>query len=422
MHLPVVVIGAGPAGLATSHHLGAAGIDHVVLERREVASSWRTERWDSLRLLTPNWMCQLPGWGYRGDDPDGFMTAAEVVGFLDGYRRSFDPPVLAPVEVRDVRRAADGFTVTTDVGTWRADAVVVATGASSHPRVPALATELPTRLQQLPALAYRRPDQVAGDGDVLVVGASASGVQIAEELLRHGRRVTVAVGDHIRLPRSYRGRDIYWWLTAIGQLDERFDEVDDLDRARRHASVQLVGSPDQHTLDLEVLRRRGARLVGRLAGVRDGRALCSGGLSALVTNADLKQDRLLERIDAFVRTAGLDSDVGPPARPVRTRLDTPPTDLDLAGFSSVIWATGYRARSPWLDPAALDRRGAVAHDGGVGRLPGLYVLGLPFLRRRRSNLIAGVGADAADLHVHLRAHLDGQARPRPTSAGARLTR
>jgi putative flavoprotein involved in K+ transport len=415
MHVPVVVIGAGPAGLATSHHLCAAGIDHVVLERREVASSWRTERWDSLRLLTPNWMCRLPGYVYAGDDPDGFMTAAETAAFLDGYRRTFDPPVLAPIEVQHVRRTADGFTVAADHGDCRADAVVVATGASSHPRVPTVAAQLPARLQQLPALAYRGPAQVDGDGDVLVVGASASGVQIAEELLRHGRRVTVAVGDHVRLPRSYRGRDIYWWLTAIGQLDERYDEVDDLARARRHASVQLVGSADHHTLDLTALHRQGARLVGRLAGVRDGRALCSGGLSALVANADLKQDRLLARIDAHARAAGLDDDLGPPTRPERTPLGEPPTDLDLSAFSTVIWATGYRPAHPWLDPAALDRRGGVAHDGGVGRLPGLFVLGLPFLRRRRSNLIGGVGADAADLLVPLRAHLDDRARARRTT-------
>jgi len=274
MHVPVVIVGAGPAGLAMSHHLTDAGIDHVVLERGAVANSWRTERWDSLRLLTPAWMTELPGHRAGNGDPDGFMTAAETVAFVDGYRNRFDPPVLTNVAVTSVRRTATGFDVATDAGEWQCDAVVAATGASSEPRVPALASDLPTRIDQVTALEYRRPSQLDPEGEILVVGASASGVQLADELQRSGRAVTIAAGEHVRLPRSYRGRDIYWWMDAIGQLDERYDEVEDVERARRHASVQLVGSIEHADLDLHTLNASGVRVVGRLAAIAGGKAQC----------------------------------------------------------------------------------------------------------------------------------------------------
>ena len=414
MHVPVVIVGAGPAGLAMSHHLAGAGVDHVVLERGQVANSWRKERWDSLRLLTPNWMTALPGHCYGGEAPDGFMTAPETVAFLDDYRQSFQPPVLEDVTVESVRPRGAGFEVRAPGARWSCDAVVAATGGSSESRVPPFAGDLPHRLDQLTALDYRRPGQLASDGAVLVVGASASGMQIADELCAAGRDVTIAVGEHIRLPRSYRGRDIYEWLDRIGQLDERWDEVDDIERARRHASVQVVGNDERRDLDLNALRDRGARLVGRLMAIDGTRGLCSGALTNLAKNADLKQVRLLRRIDEFVDEHGLGAAVGPPIEPSPTIVGDPATELDLAAFTTVIWATGYRPRYAWLPAEAFDRRGRVAHDGGVAARPGLYLLGLPFLRRRRSNLISGLGVDAGELGVHLRSHLDDVARRRVT--------
>jgi putative flavoprotein involved in K+ transport len=411
MRVPVVIVGAGPGGLAMSHHLTGAGVDHVVLERGEVGNSWRHERWDSLRLLTPNWMTALPGYRYAGDDPNGFMSAADAVAFLDGYRRYFAPPLRTGVTVESVRRTDDGVDVRTDNGYWSCDAVVAATGASSNPRVPALAVDMPRAVDQLTALEYRRPAQVSERGAVLVVGASASGVQIADELRRAGRDVTIAVGEHVRLPRSYRGLDIYWWLDRIGQLDERYDEVDDVDRARRHASVQLVGSDDGHDLDVNALHDGGVQVVGRLMAVSGTTGQCSGALANLAKNADLKQARLLRRIDEYVDEHGT-CVVGPPTEPRPTHVGTPPTELDLNALASVIWATGYRPTYSWLPADAFDRRGRVNHDGGVAALPGLYVLGLPFLRRRRSNIIAGLGADAADIFDHLRGYLDRQVRNR----------
>jgi putative flavoprotein involved in K+ transport len=401
VHTPVVVVGAGPSGLAMSHHLTGAGVDHVLLERGEVAHSWRTERWDSLRLLTPNWMTALPGARYEGGDPNGYMTAAETVAALDAYRFSFDPPLHTRIEVETACRTNEGFEVRTTGGIWRCDAVVAATGGSSEPRLPPFASDLPQALQQLSSLSYRRPAQIDDRGRVLVVGASASGVQIADELQRAGRDVTIAVGEHIRLPRSYRGCDIYRWLDRIGQLDERWNEVEDLQRARRHASVQVVGSDDAREVDLPSLQALGVQLVGRLMATRGTTALCSGGLRSLVANADLKEARLLRRIDEWVDGHDMVDLVGPAIKPSPTVLAQVPTELDLTRFGTVIWATGFRPTYRWLDPRALDRRGRVGHDGGVASMQGLYLLGLPFLRRRRSNLLAGLGLDASELGQHL---------------------
>jgi putative flavoprotein involved in K+ transport len=410
----VVVVGAGPGGLAMSHHLTGAGVDHVLLERGEVAHSWRTERWDSLRLLTPNWMTALPGARYEGDDPDGYMTAAETVAALEAYRSSFDPPLHTGIEVEGACRSGEGFQVRTTGGTWRCDVVVAATGASSEPRLPEFASAFPRAVQQLTSLSYRRPAQVDGRGRVLVVGASASGVQIADELQRAGHDVTIAVGEHIRLPRSYRGCDIYRWLDRIGQLDERWDEVEDLLRARRHASVQVVGSNDGREVNLQSLQTLGVQLVGRLMTIRGTTALCSGGLGSLVANADLKEARLLGRIDEWIDRHDVADLVGPPVNGVPTVLTQVPTELDLARIGTVVWATGYRPVYDWLDPRALDRHGRIDHDGGVASMPGLYLLGLPFLRRRRSNLLAGLGLDASELGQHLVEYL-GTVGPLRTS-------
>jgi putative flavoprotein involved in K+ transport len=404
MQTTVVVIGGGQAGLAMSWWLTRGGVDHVVLERGAVAQSWRTRRWDSLRLLTPNWMSRLPGHGYDGDDPEGYQRAGEVVDMLDAYARAFGAPVRPHTTVVRVARTAWGFQIDTDDGSWRCRAVVVATGTEGEAKVPGLARDLPGHLHQITALRYREPAQVA-PGEVLVVGASASGVQIADELRRAGRPVTLAVGDHVRVPRTYRGRDIYRWMDELGILDERYDEVEDLARARRLPSLQLAGTPQRRPLDLAALSAAGVALTGRFVGVARGRAQFSGSLANLIKAADLKQARLLERVDAHIDEHGLWDLVGPRDRPAPTPVPAIVTERELTRFSAVVWATGHRPRYPWLDPALLDRRGAIRHDGGVLEVPGMYVLGLPFTRRRGSNLLAGVGADARLLSAHLRQQL-----------------
>ena len=287
-----VVVGAGHCGLAMSRHLAGRSVDHVVLERGEVANSWRTQRWDSLRLLTPNWMTRLPGWEYQGDDPDGYLSAPEVADLIAGYAAASAAPVVTGTTVTSLRPGGEGFEVDTDQGRWNARTVIVAAG-TTRGNVPAVARRLPD-LVSIPALEYRNPDQLP-DGGVLVVGASASGVQIADELQRAGRHVTLAVGEHVRVPRTYRGRDILWWLDALGILDERWDEVDDIVRARHLPSLQLVGA--SRTLDLNALQAAGVRLVGRFAGVREDVAQFSGSLANVCALADLKLGRLLDAID-----------------------------------------------------------------------------------------------------------------------------
>jgi putative flavoprotein involved in K+ transport len=411
-HVPVVVVGAGHCGLAMSRSLADRSIDHVVLERGEVANSWRTERWDSLRLLTPNWLNRLPGLTYDGDDPDGYMTAGDVVGLIDRYAAQTAAPVHTGTTVRSLRAAGHGgYVVETDQGSWSADAAVLASGACNVASVPALREALPPGITSLTALEYKHPDQVR-EGGVLVVGASASGIQIAEELLRHERAVSIAVGEHVRAPRRYRGADILWWMEAAGVLDERYDEMDDLVRARSLPSLQLTGSPDGETLDLNALTRRGARLLGRLAAVRGTQLLFSGSLRNVCRLADLKLGRLLDNLDAWAADTGLDVSE-PPERFAPTEVvSSPPLDIDLGSgeIQTIIWATGYRPDLSWLELPVLNPRGRLIHDGGVSRFPGLYLMGMPFLRRRKSTLIDGAAADARDLSAHLETHLDSIAR------------
>ncbi len=419
MRTTAIVIGAGHAGLAMSRCLAERSIDHIVLERGEVANSWKTERWDSLRLLTPNWQSRLPGFGYEGDDPDGFRTMTETVAFIERYAHVTSAPVHAHSAVTSVRRTDDGYAITTTRGEWRCRTIVIATGACNIANVPAMAEAVPASITMLTPLQYRRPEQIE-DGGVLVVGASATGTQIAEEIQRSGRPVTISVGEHVRVPRVYRGRDIKWWMDAAGVLDERYDEIDDIVRARNVPSLQLAGSDDRRSVDLNSLTDLGVRLVGRLAGIRDGRAQFSGSLRNLCTLADLKMNRLLDRIDQWASENGCDSDLAPPHRFEPTRVDaSPPLGMDLTSgaIRTIIWATGFRPDYTWLDVPVRDRKGFIRHDGGIVDAPGMYLLGMPFLRRRKSSLIDGAADDARDLSAHLAAFLDASA-PARSAPGA----
>ena len=407
MRTTTVVIGAGQAGLAMSCCLARLSIDHVVLERGEVANSWKTERWDSLTLLTPNWQSRLPGYGYQGNDADGFRTMPETIDFIEGYARTISAPVRARTAVTSVRKRDGGYEIVTDQGNWQCETVVLATGACNIPVVPAVSRLVPTAIKTLTPLQYRNPDQI-GEGGVLVVGASASGVQIADEIQRCGRPVTLAVGEHVRVPRVYRGKDIKWWMDASGVLDQRYDEVDDIVRARNVPSLQLAGYTDWRTIDLNSLAGIGVKLVGRLAGINEGKAQFSGSLRNVCALADLKMNRLLDSIDAWATEDGRDGEVGPPQRFESTQIEeSPPLLLDLTRgrIKTIIWATGFRPDYSWLDVPVLDHKGYVRHDGGIVDSPGLYLLGMPFLRRRKSSLIDGVGDDARDLSAHLASYL-----------------
>lgn len=398
-----IIVGAGQSGLAMSSHLTRRSIDHVILERGEVAHSWRTERWDSLRLLTPNWQSRLPGHAYRGNDPDGFMTMPEVVGFLQRYAAAMEAPVETATRVTRVHRRDGGYQVETDQGPWRCRALVVASGACNIAAIPSADAELPHDVTSLTPLQYRNPATLP-DGGVMVVGASASGIQLAREIHASGRRVVLCVGEHVRMPRTYRGQDIQWWMDAIGAMDARYDSVDDIGRARRLPSPQLVGTPERATVDLNSLRHMGVELVGRLVGLRDGKAQFSGSLANFCALADLKMNRLLATIDAWVDANGLTRRFPAPERYAPTNVGPQARlslDLRDGGIRSVLWATGYRPDYGWLDVPVLDRKGRIRHDGGVVPVPGLYVMGLPFMRRRKSSFIDGAADDAADLAEHL---------------------
>jgi putative flavoprotein involved in K+ transport len=383
-------------------------IDHVVLERGEVAHTWRTERWDSLRLLTPNWQSRLPGFGYRGPDPDGYRTLPEVIDFIAGYAQAILAPVRTHTTVTSVRRTETGYLVRTDQGDWSCRTVVVASGAFNIACVPDVADRVPRSLTTLTTQQYRNPDQLPSGG-VLVVGASSSGTQIANEIHRSGRPVTLSVGEHIRAPRIYRGKDLEWWMDAAGILDERYDKVDDIARARRVPSLQLAGTPDRSTLDLNALTAIGVRPVGRLAGITaSGKAQFAGSLRNMCALSDLKMNRLLNLIDEWAQANGFDGTVEPPHRLPPTEVEeAPPLALDLANgeITTIIWATGYRPDYSWLELPVFDRKGLVRHDGGVVSSQGVYLMGVPFVRRRKSTLIDGAGDDARDLSDHLASYL-----------------
>jgi len=405
--ITTVVVGAGHAGLAASRCLTARSIDHVVLERGEAANSWRRERWDSLRLLTPNWQSRLPGYHYEGRDPDGYMTMREVVEFISRYAVVIAAPVRTHTTVTSVTRTDVGYTVTTNTGVLQCRAVVLASGACNVPSVPSLSQALPPHVQSVTPFDYRNPGHLP-DGGVLVVGASATGVQLADEIARSGRAVVLSVGEHVRLPRTYRGRDVLWWMDASGVWNQRYDEVDDLMRARRLPSPQLVGTPERRTLDLNSLTAAGVELVGRLAGVRDGQALFSGGLRNQFALADLKMNRLLTTFDDWSQVHGRDGDVDLPERFEPTRAPSSSRlklDLRKGEVRSIIWATGFRPDYSWLDVPVVDHKGYLRHDGGVVDAPGLYVLGLPVLRRRKSSFIHGADDDARELVDHLVTYL-----------------
>jgi putative flavoprotein involved in K+ transport len=341
------------------------------------------------------------------------MTSGDVVALITRFAEVSAAPVRTRTQVTSVTRGDGGYRIETGHGPLSARAVVLASGACNVPVVPAIAAGVPPEIVQVTPFDYGNPDRLP-DGGVLVVGASATGVQLAAEIQRSGRPVTLSVGEHVRLPRLYRGRDVLWWMDAAGIWNQRYDEIDDLTRARRLPSPQLVGTPERATLDLNALGDLGVALVGRLSTIRDGRALFSGGLRNVFALADLKLERLLDAFDEWARASGRDADVAPGERFEPTRVPaSPPLQIDLrrGGIKAIVWATGFRPDYGWLHVPVLDEKGQLRHDGGVVEgAPGLYALGLPVLRRRKSTFIHGIEDDARDVIDHLAGHLNGASR------------
>jgi putative flavoprotein involved in K+ transport len=323
------------------------------------------------------------------------MSVPELIALLERYAASSSAPVLAGTEVRNVDRSEDGFHVETDRGSWSARSVVVATGYCDLATVPAASRGLAASVQQLVPASYRRPDQLA-PGGVLVVGASSTGVQLADEIQRSGRHVTLAVGRHTRLPRRYRGHDILWWLEQLGVLSQRADAVRDIDRSRRQPSLQLVGNMDHSSLDLTVLHERGVRLVGRVRGISGHRVQLADDLVATTAAADIKMADILMRIDRFIADTGIAVSSPETFEPTWPLAADAADSLDLKDerIDTVIWATGYRREYPWLHVPVVNDEGDIIHTGGITPVAGLYVLGMNFQRRRNSSFIDGVGNDA----------------------------
>ncbi|WP_029064999.1 NAD(P)/FAD-dependent oxidoreductase [Labrenzia sp. DG1229] len=400
-HTSTVIIGAGQAGLAMSKCLSDRSITHVVLEQGVVAQSWVKDRRTSLRLLTPNWQSRLPGFRYRGPDPDGYMNMLQITGFLRDYAHVIAAPVEEHTTVCSVTLDGNRYLVCTNKGDWVCDNVVVASGACAQPKLPQMVDAVPDSIAQLSLTTYKSPNQVARGG-VLVVGASASGVQIAAELSTTGHDVTLAVGEHIRAPRHYRGRDIQWWLDRTGVLDEPVKDVDDIARARSVPSFQLTGDAELDAIDLNTLQALGVTVTGRLVGIQNGMAQFSGSLANHCAMSDLKIGRLLDHFDDWAMRVNFPN-LQIPRRLPPTCFPSSPhlaADLNNGVIRTIVWATGYSPDFSWLKLPVFDPKGTLIHDQGIVA-HGLYVLGLPFMRRRKSALIDGVGGDAQALSDHL---------------------
>lgn len=404
--ISTVIIGAGPAGLAMSQQLTQHDITHVVLERGEIANSWRHERWDSMKLLTPNEYTLLPGQSNAGKCAEGFMSASDFVSSMDCYAEQISAPIHCGVSVSEVSACHYGYRVVTNRGEWFCQSVVLATGAFASPSLPRWVEAIPEAIHSVHSKDYRNPDQLDA-GDVLVVGASATGLQLAREIRKSGRNVTLAVGEHVRIPRSYRGKDIFWWMAESGLSGDDYQNQDDLSRVRRLPSPQLVGDHSLDILDLNTLVEEGVQLVGRLAGSTNSHFQFSGGLKNVCTLADLKLNRLLDRFDDWANKQQRNTELSRPKRFKNTVVDEQPLlALPHSGVRTVIWANGLKPDYSWLNVPVFDQKGRLQHDGGVIRYPGLYALGLPFLRHRHSSYIQGIGEDAKSLVIRVKKHLE----------------
>ncbi len=417
--IEVLVVGGGQAGLAMSEHLSASRLPHLVVERHRIAERWRTERWDSLVANGPAWHDRFPSLEFADLDPDAFASKAQVAEYFEAYADLIDAPIRCGVEVLSVRRNEGRSTLhveTTD-GTIEARYVVAATGPFQRPLIPPILSDV-TRVVQMHSSEYRNPHQLP-DGAVLVVGAGSSGVQIADELLRAGRRVYLSVGAHDRPPRRYRGRDFVWWLGVLGKWDAETPP-----QGAAHVTIAVSGAHGGHTVDFRELDARGMVLVGSTASCDGETVRFATDLGENITRGDATYLSLLDEADAYVAGAGLDLPAEPEARelgPLPSNAVEPLHELDLTetGVATVIWATGFAVDYSWLQVGAFDATGRPRHRRGVSSEPGVYFLGLPWLSRRGSSFIWGVWHDARYLADHI-ATQRGYLAYAPSAGGAKL--
>ena len=387
-----VVIGAGQAGLATSHHLTRLGVEHVVLDRGRVGETWRSERWDGFSLNTPNWTLQLPGGEYAGDRPDDFTSLAGMIEYIESYAESIGAPLRERVEVERLRARDGGYALETSSGPIEAERVVVATGAFQRATTPSAGAGLPGDVLQLHTSRYRNPESLP-DGAVLIVGSGQSGCQIGDELLDAGRRVYLAVGRCPWFPRRLRGHDVIHWAVAVGMMDDRVESLPS-PAARLACNPAVSGNDGGHDCNPRTLAARGAVLLGRLEGCADGRVRCGTGLQGSLAAGDAFVAGLRERIDDHIRAEGLDEPEDAPAEPAPVAEAPAELDLRREGIGTVLWATGFRPDLSWIDLPLADEHGWPRQTDGFTEHPGLVFVGLQWLRKRKSALLFGVAEDA----------------------------
>jgi putative flavoprotein involved in K+ transport len=402
-HYDVVVVGGGHAGLAMSYWLKEANINHLVLDSGAVADTWRSKRWDSFCLVTPNWQCTLPGFPYDGDDPDGFMVRDEIVAFMQRYVASFDPPLRSHVTVNEIVPEHGRFLLHTTAGTFTADNVVAATSNYHSPRIPNLSKSITSDVQQLHSSEYKNAASLPA-GAVMVVGTGQSGCQIAEDLLIEGRRVHLCVGSAPRVAREYRGRDVVRWLDQMGHYKITVDGHPEGTEVRFETNHYVTGRGGGHEINLRDFAQQGMKLYGKLASA-DGRALTfKDDLIVNLDDADAVAERINRFIEKHIEANAIDA---PPHTAVSNQL-VPPTmpEIDLLDeeISSIIWATGFGMDFGWIKAPVFDDRGYPIYDRGVTQLPGLYFLGLNWLWTWGSGRIYSAGDDAHYIRSHLLAN------------------
>jgi putative flavoprotein involved in K+ transport len=410
-HFAVIVIGGGQAGLSASYLLKERGIDHIIFEKNRLAESWRSKRWDSFCLVTPNWQCQLPGHPYSGADPQGFMVKDEIVAYIESYARSFQPPIYEGVTVSRLQRNdSDAFEVTTDMGTFTAGQVIVATGGYQDATVPRMAERVSPEIHQIHSSDYKNAGLLP-PGEVLVVGSAQSGCQIAEDLHLVGRRVHLCVGGAPRTARRYRGKDVVDWLNDMGYYDKPIHEHPQKERVRTKANHYVTGRDGGRDIDLRKFALEGMGLYGRLKEIRGPILHFSADLKQNLDQADAVADSIKNTIDKFIDSAGISAPVEQRYQPV-WQPETEVLELDYiaAGITTIIWSIGFHADYRWIELPIFDGKGYPGHHRGVSTVPGIYFLGLPWQYTWGSGRFSGVARDAKYLIEHIEAAQDNKPR------------
>ncbi|MEI4474061.1 MSMEG_0569 family flavin-dependent oxidoreductase [Frigidibacter sp. MR17.24] len=393
-HVPVIIIGGGQAGLSVSWYLCAAGIEHLVLERAKRFESWRHNRWDSFCLVTPNWQCRLPGWPYRGGDPDGFMLKDDIVDYLDGFADSFDPPLREGVEVTRVARLDDGYVVETRTGRFTAGQVVIATGGYDTPIEPAFARDLDPGIVQMHSRDYRRPSQLP-EGGTLIVGTGQSGVQLMDDFHLAGRPVHLAVGPAPRSPRRYRGRDATDWLHEAGHYAVTIDRHPDPQKALSQTNHYMSGRDGGKEIDLRRYALEGVKLYGSVSGGAGTRLEFMPDLEKNLDDADRSYMGIRTQIDAYIAASGIDAPEEPPFEKLwRPARETTEIDMAAEGITSILWAIGFRPDYSWIEAPCFDARGKPMFHRGVTEVPGLYFIGLGWLNTWGSGRFLAIDEDS----------------------------